>query len=467
MIPERSTSPPAAGDKQPFVWNQDATWQGLEQQFVQARTLEPAELAGRVDSGVAAVRRTLEVISGNPLNPEDPAFAELESELFQLAPLVGACPDRSGDFAKLLNRVRREVKDQSIRWDLNSSPARQRLYRLLHSSRLALEEILLQAPAAHAPPALIEADPEPSATPAARVGGLAIHSGDILVSRGGAPTSALIARGNDFPGSFSHAALAHVDPATRRVTMVESLIECGLTFTDVEKYLRDKKLRIMVLRLRADLPALRTDPLLPHKAAARALVRAQEAHVPYDFAMDFQDHRTEFCSEVVSAAFEQEGIRLWQGLSFISSPTVRAWLASVGVRHFETQEPAELEYDPHLRVVAEWRDPETLLKAHVDDAVTDVMLTEAKPGAGLPYPILLLPVARLIKAYSVGLNYIGKVGPVPEGMSATVALRVRSYRREHAARAQRLLALAREFEASHGYRPLYWELVRLARLSRN
>jgi hypothetical protein len=137
------------------------------------------------------------------------------------------------------------------------------------------------------------------------------------------------------------------------------------------------------------------------------------------------------------------------------------------VRHFETQEPADLEYDPQLRVVAEWRDCATLFKAHIDDAVTDVMLSEAQPGQGLPYQRLFLPFARAMKAYSLMLNAFGKIGPVPEGMSATVVLRLKEYRDQHAAIGARVLLLAEGFRQQRGYPPPYWELVRLARQAKH
>src|SRR6185369_6165581 len=328
------------------------------------------------------------------------------------------------EFIALANRTRKEVKDQSARWDLGSAAVRQRLYRLLYGTRMALEEVLLQMPQNISPSPTLIGENEPSQTPAARILGVEIHSGDILVSRGGAATSALISRGNDFPGNFSHVGLAHIDETTGRVSIIESLSQRGVVITPVEHYLQDKKLRLLVLRLRADLPALAADPRLPHRAAASALAEAQARHIPYDFALDSGDHRKQFCSEVASAAYDAEGVRLWMGMTFISSPGVAAWLASLGVRHFETREPADLEYDPQLRVVAEWRDPAGLVKAHLDDAVTDAMLETALPGKILPFKHALLPLARLVKMYSLGLNLAGKIGPIPEGMGATTSLRV-------------------------------------------
>lgn len=466
LLPEREAIIPREPRREAFAWNQNSYWSELERQFTAARREGCPALTGRVDGLAGEVRRHLDEMAGKSLVPDDTAFLALETNFFQLGSLIAACPQRLPDYLQLAARVRTEVKRQSHSWNMNSGPARQRLYRLLFGARMALEEVMLQAPPGIEVPALMLGEEEASRTPAVTVLGVTVRSGDILLSRGGAPTSSLIARGNDFPGSFSHVALVHVDEQTGRLSVIESHIECGVAVASFAEYVLDQKLRVLLLRLRADLPALVADPMLPHRAASRALAEAGRRHIPYDFAMDHRDHQAQFCSEVASAAYEPFGIQLWMGLSTISAPTVRAWLGSLGVRHFETQEPSDLEYDPQLRVVAEWRDRGTLFKAHADDAVTDVMLEEAEPGRGLSYPRSRLPLARLGKAYSVALNAFGKVGPVPEGMSAATALRVSRYRQEHAAMTARLSVLAREFERRQGYCPPYWELVRLARQAR-
>src|SRR6185295_865356 len=248
---------------------------------------------------------------------------------------------------------------------------------------------------------------------------------------GGAATSALIARGNDFPGNFSHIALAHVDAQTKKVSVIEAHIESGVGVRSIEAYLAETKLRIMLLRPRGLLPVLAADPMLPHKAASLALSNALAGHIPYDFAMDHVDPAKQFCSEVAAAAYKTQGVTLWSGLSHLSSPGVTAWLAALGVRNFETQEPSDLEYDPQLRVVAEWRDPETLFKDHVDNAVIDVLLEGAERGDRLNYNVWKLPPARLAKGWSWLKNRFGKVGVIPEGMSATTALRVDALTKMH------------------------------------
>jgi hypothetical protein len=290
-----------------------------------------------------------------------------------------------------------------------------------------------------------------------------VRSGDILVSRGGYPTSALIARGSDYPGNFSHVGLVHVAPETGEISVIEAHIESGVAVATAETYLQAKKLRVMVLRPRADLPQLVADPLLPHRAAARALERARAGHIPYDFAMDYTDPSRLFCSEVASSAYRDLGVTLWTGLSTISRPGLRRWLAGFGVRHFTTQEPSDLEYDQQLVVVAEWRDPSALLQDHIDNAAVDAMLERADAGEDVSYAWYALPAARLAKAYSWVRGRLGGAGPIPEGMSAASALRHRAFVDRQRALAERLRGEIEHRAATQGYLPPYWTLVSIAR----
>ncbi len=218
-----------------------------------------------------------------------------------------------------------------------------------------------------------------------------------------------------------------------------------------------------MLRLRTDHPAVQADPMLPHRAATAALERARAGHVPYDFAMDWHDPSALFCSEVASAAYAARDVRLWRGLSSMSSPGLTRWLGTVGVRHFTTLAPSDLEYDPQMRVVAEWRDLSTLFADHVDSAILDAMLERAEAGERIDYDYVKLPVARLLEAYSAALNLFGRVGPIPEGMSATTALRVDWLRARHGAIRRELDSRVEAYRRELGRRPPYWDLVRLAR----
>lgn len=470
LIPESEPKVPLddlkGGAKKAFAWNQDAFWTQLEKRFVDARAAGCQGVRHTVDSLLVLARKNLASINQGPLEPGDAAFRQHENLVFGIGSIVSPCPNRFEEFKQLVEESRKEIKRQSERWDMNKREARETLYRLLYGGRGAVEEIMLQLPGDSTRSPITLGTDEPSQTPQASILGVTIHSGDILVSRGGAPTSALIARGNDFPGNFSHVALVYVDPKTRLVNLVEAHIERGVAISTPEEYIKDTKLRVMVLRLRADLPQVQVDPMLPHRAADLALRKARGMHIPYDFSMDFQNADKWFCSEVASYAYKSFGVQLWMGLSHISSPGLRTWLAGFGVEHFETQEPSDLEYDPQLRVVAEWRDPEQLRKDHFDNAVTEAMLEGAEAGDRLTYEWHLLPVARAAKAYSSMLNFFGAAGPVPEGMSATAALRNEYYSGKHTAIKKELTRMEAEFKQQKGYAAPFWGLLQMARAAK-
>jgi hypothetical protein len=444
---------------QRFVWNRDSLWIALETSFVRSRSeVCASERAAR--SAMTALDSALVRVRTSAIAATDSALDSLELAFFQLAPQVAACGTLADEYVALQGRLREAVKWQSTRWDLADRDVRDRLYRTLYGTRAAVEEVMLQQDSVRA---LYIGSPVSSSTPSATSHGVALHSGDILVSRGGYPTSALIARGNDYPGNFSHIAFVHVDSATRAISVIEAHIERGVVIATADQYLADRKLRVMLLRLRPDLPALQRDPMLPHRAATAMLERARSERIPYDFTMDYADASRLFCSEVASAAYREQGVELWAGISTISSPGLRRWLSSFGVKQFETQEPSDLEYDPQLSVVAEWRDAAALFDDHMDNAVTDAMLEGADRGDALTFDWYALPVARLLKGYSWSREVLGGTGPIPEGMAPAAALRNRAYGARHAALKAAVRSAAEQWKATSGYRPPYWTLVTLAR----
>ena len=464
LIPLDNNSVIPEGNKKPFIWNQDIVWNKLETEFINARTEGCDKIKFHIDSLFMNSEKVLNEISTADLKPSDEKFTTLENYIFKTAPLIPVCDKYFSDYINFYSKLRKVVKEQSRNWDINSTAARNTLYRLLYGNRTAIEEIMLQLPRDEVAP-LIKGVDEPSSTPSAEILGIEVHSGDILVSRGGAPTSALIARGNDYPGNFSHIALVHIDEKTKAISIIESHIERGVVISSLDEYLNDTKLRIMVLRLRSDL--IEADPKLPNEAAEFALQEAKRKHIPYDFEMNTNESEKQFCSEVASSSYKKFGITLWSGLSNISSKGARNWLAAFGVKYFETEEPSDLEYDPKLSVVAEWRDPETLYKDHLDNAVTDVMLEEADSGKALSYDWYLLPIGRVTKLYSMILNLFGSVGPVPEGMSSEAALKNVEYSETHERIKLKLTDLVNNFKSKNGYTPPYWDLVNLARQARD
>ncbi len=447
--------------KKPFAWNKDEQWLQMESLFKQAKQMDKPTLDSFIRANKTIAENEFTKLQSNNTTALDSAWIKAEDNFFVLASLIAVQQEQAIWLVDYYNRFRNLVKLQSEQWDINQQAVRNTVYALLYGMRAAVEEVLLQSKDSKFPAAMLVKD-EKSATPAASIFGVEVHSGDLLVSRGGAEVSALISRGNDYPGNFSHIALVYVDDKTKEPYLIEAHIEKGVAVASVAQYENDKKLRFMVMRLRADLPQMLADSMLPQRAAKLIFDEAARHHIPYDFKMNFNDTTEMFCSEVASYAYRKNGLQVWKYPSTISSQGVVNWLHDFGVENFTTQMPSDLEYDPQLSVVAEWRDPETLYKDHIDNAAMDALLEKANSGELIDYNIWQLPIVRVLKGYYMLKNMFGKIGMIPEGMSATKALKNQTFVAMHVAVKNKSLQMADEFTKQNGYRPPYWQLVKFA-----
>jgi hypothetical protein len=463
LIPESQSDKIKVANRSMFIWDKDSLWHLLEDNFVKAKEIGCDNLNNQIGERLIDFSNTLNLIEKSELKPDDQMFDSLLSIIFQTAPLIGACTDSSERYIDLNAQMRQIMKLKSKQWDPDKQAVRNALYKLIYGGRAAVEEIILQSGKKDSHQLTYENN-EKSATPYTTFLGVKLHSGDILLSRGGAPTSALISRGSDYPGNFSHVALVHVDSKTNIASIIEAHIEVGVAISSLEDYMNDKKLRVMVLRMRSDLTEMIADPMLPHKAATASLKRASNEHIPYDFEMNYDNPDKLFCSEVASSEYKNLGINLWMGKSTISSLGTAKLLSGFGVKNFETQEPSDLEYDPQLSIVAEWRDLETLYQDHVDNAVVDAILEWSEEGNEIEIDWYLLPIVRIVKLYSAILNLFNAAGPVPEGMSATSALRHEAFKTFHSSIKINVLEQAKKFKNLNGYTPPYWRLLEFARM---
>ncbi len=463
MIPDTSSiNIEREGNSIPFIWNQNDRWKSLESDFAQAREESELERTVKIDLLLNSTLKILTELETEEIQANDQRLETFMNGFFELAPIVAAQENQNEVFFEIYNRARRNIKEQSINWDINQTDTRIALYKSLYGMRAAVEEVLLQSNNPFEP--VLYVKDEPSETPSTNILGIKVHSGDLLVSRGGAEVSALISRGNDYPGNFSHVALVYVEEGTNIPYLIEAHIERGVAIATLDEYIKDRKLRFMVLRPRHNLPQVIKNPMLPHYAAKDMFEEVQQRHIPYDFKMNFYDSEAMFCSEVGSYTYKNNGIQLWASESTISSEGVVSLLNTFGVENFVTQMPSDLEYDAQLAVVAEWRSEESLFDDHLYNSVIDAMLMCADQGEKVGYNSFLLPFARILKAYSVVKNWLGSEGPVPEGMSATQAIKNNSFVDRHIEIKEKVHTDIELFKNKNGYNPPYWELVNMAEI---
>jgi hypothetical protein len=447
--------------RNPFIWGQDKLWDQLEVSFKNAKEIPSGALDSIVNKMTIETDSIFNENEDKLLKPNDPFYTSIEKRFFNIAPLIAAQKVKSDWYIRFYNQVRKKMKNDSRSWDMGHELTRNLTYRILYGMRATVEEILLQSSDDQFITTTFVSN-EPSVTPSVIVLGIEVHSGDLLISRGGAEVSAFISRGNDYPGNFSHVAIIHIDKETNEPYFVEAHLEKGVALASLDEYLNDKKLRFMVMRPRADLLQMIENPMLPYEASLYIYNESQTRHIPYDFKMDYYDSSAMFCSEVGSYAYKHSGIELWEFESTISSSGIINWLNDFGVENFVTQMPSDLEYDPMLSVVAEWRNKDILFQDHLDNAVMDALIGRANEGENLDYNNWLLPIARTIKAYSFFLNLIGKDGIIPEGMDAQTALKNNDFVDRFNICKTSTESKIKSFREKNKYLPPYWQMVRMA-----
>lgn len=446
-----------------FAWNREHHFRELEQLFERARQQSLANVRQDFQSIVTLHRRALATVSTSDQKVPFGALLTLEQTQFQLAALAAAHEALLADAHALITQARLVVVQAARRWPVERTDVHEVIYRVQYGGRAAIEEALVQQRTASLP-TLTPLEAVASSAPSTLIEGVRVHSGDIILSRGDAPTSALIARGNSFPGNFSHVAIVHVDASSGNPTVIESLIERGLVTTSAEEFLKEKRLRLLLLRLRPNDPAVQKDPLAAHRAATAMLESAATQHIPYDFAMDWQNPASMFCSEVAHFGYRAVGVDLWAYKPKLTSPGLVRWLGDMGVKHFTTLIPSDLEYDPKLAPVTEWRNAETLLLDRLDNVTLDVLLEAAERGDRLGYAPLTYVPGALAKLWSGVQSALGATPVIPRGMSVETALRVRSLVNTVHPRLRAAIAEAADrFEKERGYLAPYWTLTELAR----
>ena len=269
--------PEATAGAQRFVWNRDSLWAGLEASFAQSRAQGcPNENACR-RRGFA--RRRARRTAGGAHNRRRSVPRLAGTPFFRLAPRAAACGALANEYVELQGRLRDATKWQSTEWDLDGpSKCGTGCTDCMYGTRAAVEEVMLQhqdsvraALRWVAPFRRRRRQPSPTASGFTRAtySSLAVATPPRRSSR-----AAMTIRGN-----FSHIAFVHVDSANRAISVIEAHIESGVVVATADKYIADKKLRVMVLRLRPDLPALAARPHAPSpRGEQHARTRTHRAH---------------------------------------------------------------------------------------------------------------------------------------------------------------------------------------------
>ena len=193
-----------------------------------------------------------------------------------------------------------------------------------------------------------------------------LRSGDVLVTRGNALSSAGIAHIGRIDSQFSHNAMVHID-ADGEAWVVEAYLERGGYVEPLHHFLEHGLGRVVVVR--------HPDAALAAEASRLAYERiAHGEPIDYDEAFETDDDGEQlFCSEIGPWAFRMAG----GPTDLPLHPTVfpqeenAAMFAAMGITTDVLAAPVDLLFDPRFRIVGEWRDVPSLETMRRHDAVVE------------------------------------------------------------------------------------------------
>ncbi len=198
-----------------------------------------------------------------------------------------------------------------------------------------------------------------------------LKSGDVILSRGNAYTSAAISSLGEFDAQFSHLSLVYRDEHDK-VWTVEAHIEVGVFVRTLQEHADDHNFRSMVLRFEDSSLAAKAAKFMFEKAK---LASETTGNILYDFGFDPNNNDKLFCSEVVSYAFDQASNGALRVPLFPSRLFERKeeFVRMLEIEVNESFVPADLEVDPRFTVIAEWRDAKKIQNILEKDAVLRAM----------------------------------------------------------------------------------------------
>lgn len=207
-----------------------------------------------------------------------------------------------------------------------------------------------------------------------------LKSGDVILSRGNAYSSAAIARIGDDDSQFSHLTLVYKDKKDEKLYTSEAHIEIGNVVAPFKVHIDQANARTVVFRNK--------DENLAHNAGEymhnfiSSYKEKKKKNIPYDFAMVYENDDKIFCSEVIYHGYLNSGKQLYS--KNYDVPEYKTtfpeglipFLNDIGIdvnkkniHNFQTFGPGEIQFDSRFDIVAEWRNPSKMKDTRFKDAI--------------------------------------------------------------------------------------------------
>lgn len=203
-----------------------------------------------------------------------------------------------------------------------------------------------------------------------------LKSGDVILSRGNAFSSAAIARIGESDFQFSHLSFVYRDFANNnKMYTTEAHIEIGSVVAPMEDHIASKNARSVVFRYKDSNLAADASKQMYERVKNQS---ATGKNIEYDFGMNYKDDSKLFCSEIISAGFHAVKPTAGYLPKYKSKFTLGMipFLNNIGVpvtkeniQSYEVFSPGDIQFDPNFDLVLEWRNPRKMEQSRLKDFI--------------------------------------------------------------------------------------------------
>ncbi len=380
--------------------------------------------------------------------PDHPILDSISYHVNKLSALVSLLPNKTNAFEQDVSRWRKLLKYQSRYWDTSTEATNKRLFQLIIESRLAFESALIQSNTATTSFSTIKTS---NTFQTISIGKLQLKSGDIIafnLSNRNDPAVTFI---RNLPNVFKHLGTVYI--SNNKVSVMYVDRNLGLHAVPIKDFFTIAPSGV-VLRLRNDIPSILKNPELPALAASAMNEMSQNGNYKYDYRYDPETRHYVYDWELINNVYKVHSLNL-NPIQFIRTSNS----IHVGTRKSYLQ-AFEIEFDHRYIITGEWYNSEFLYKKRLLTAATSSII-RSREKSDFINPILL-PIYRLVKAYSMIIGQIGFNQPIPAGVTAQTQMVYDALAKEQNKIVAKLENELANYEAERKHKATYLKMLQKA-----
>lgn len=410
------------------------------------------ERSKQYDSLVSFLSNKLTALKRELLDIDDPIIESMAYDFGLASAIVSLSSNDARPLLENLWQWRQYLKEQSLSWNISNSNEKLKIASTMRFIGICEEFIVTNRSLIYTKINETPASLNPTSTLSNMI------SGDILLS------SDNISYSYPEQAKFIH----ELTPSLGLILIngdssyyISSSPNNGLQVIKFNDFIGRPFARRLNLRLRDDLPEIKTNPQIPHQTANFIYNLTIEHNINYDFTTSLLK-RLSLCEiGLLKYAYESQNINFITSFSPLNREFIYG-LKRLGIRNENLFSASEILYYPSFEVVGQQLSGEGIKIRNLEMASTAAGLAtiDAKLMKSLRWR---LPYYRLLKWYSQIASLIGNAPVITDGMAPETAIIHYYIQTQNKELLPLLVSMAAQFEKENQYFPTYTMLLEMAK----